>query len=258
MKKAFITVRFDRMQNIYLKVLCQQIISEVEKYNSEQFQLDVIVKRFKQTEPLLKNLSQKYRKMPQTATIETLRKRQEVVVSSMLQHLKAVKRVEFDDQKTDVNNCFHIILKHFKNFVHEGMRARNGIINSLQLHLKSNSNLGNAIQALGLYRYIDAILDLKLQMNSKKLERTNLKLQQPRPGVTLPSKAEIISELRFMLQSIDVIAATHPENDYRQLISSINQYLTEARAQLRNLASRRKTAKAKEEKKKDTDQPENL
>ena len=99
--------------------------------------------------------------------------------------------------------------------------------------------------------YLNAISDLKMQLENKWLERLNEKGKLPEPGITIPSKEEVISELRFLLQSIDVTAATHPENDYSILIENINYELTKARAQLRNLASRRKTAKAKAEKKND-------
>jgi hypothetical protein len=69
--------------------------------------------------------------------------------------------------------------------------------------------------------------------------------KRPAPGITIPSKEHIIGELRLFLQTVEITAITHPETDYKPLISIINVLLTEARAQLRNLATRRKTTKAK-------------
>jgi hypothetical protein len=250
MKHAFITVRFDRMKNLDLLILCNDIIKSIEDVDTEQLQLSVSLNRFKQMKPLIRNLEPKFRKMAQTKTMEALRKRQEVLVTAMLLHLKAIERAAFDDQMHDLLQCKDLLRKLFRKFVHQGMIKREAEIRDIETYLETEDDFRNAVTSLGLIRYLNDISDLKVQLTDQWFQRSDEKKKQPRPGVTLPSKEKIISELRFLLQSIEVTAATHPENDYSHLITQINIDLIDARAQLRNLASRRKTAKTKAEKKK--------
>ena len=256
MKRAFITVRFDRMKNHDLSTLCKDILQSMEEFDTEQLQLSVSLERFKHTKPLIKNLARKQRKMPQTKDMETLRKRQEELVTAMLLQLKAIERANFDDQQQDLLNCKYLLRALFGKFVHQSMAMRYDEISDMQKCMQTENNFRNAVTSLGLLRYLNAIDDLKKQLEAKQLERSGKQAKLPEAGISIPSKEEIISELRFLLQSIDVTAATHPENDYTALIELINIHLTKARAQLRNLTSRRNTAKAKAEKKqKNKDSP---
>jgi len=256
MKRAFITVRFDRMKNHDFAILCKDIIQSMEQFDTEQLQLNISLERFKKMTPLIKNLAPKHRKLSQTKDMDALRKRQEELVTAMLLHLKAMERANFEDQQQDLLHCKYLLRKLFRKFVHQGMAMRYDEISDMQKCLTTVENFRNAVTSLGLLRYLNTIAELKKQLEAKRLERSNEAGKLPEAGITIPSKEEIISELRFLLQSIDVTAATHPENNYSVLIELINIHLTKARAQLRNLASRRNTAKAKADKKqKDTDSP---
>jgi len=253
MKRLFIKVRFDRMQNMDLKILCQHIHKTIQSIDAEALQLDVACRRFGQMEPHFKNLFPKHRKMPQTETIVKLRKRMDDLISALLLHIKALKRADFPEQHNEVIVSEIYIRKLFKNFVHEGILAKNGNLNEFFVEINKKEELYNTLEKIGLSRYIDALVDLRQQIKKNTQQRTDLKLQQPRSGVTISSKEQIISELQILLQTIEITAITHPEIDYNELISFINQYLIEARAQLRNLASRRKTALVKAEKKKESE-----
>ena len=55
----------------------------------------------------------------------------------------------------------------------------------------------------------------------------------------IKAKAELISEMRLLLQCIDVTALNYPDKDYSKLIAKINYELKTERAQLRNLQTRR-------------------
>ena len=251
MKRAFITVRFDRMKNHDLAILCKDIIRALKDVDIKQLQLNVSLERFELTKPLLKNLQPKYRKLPQTKDMEALRKRQEELVTAMLLHLKAIERANFEDQQHDLTHCKYLLRKLFRKFVHQGMSDRICEIRDMETCLNTMDDFRIAVGALGLIRYLNTVSEVSNHYNTKFMERSNARAKEPEAGITTPSKEEVISELRFLLQSIDVTAATHPENDYSKLIERINYNLTKARAQLRNLASRRKTAKAKAEKKND-------
>ena len=257
MKRAFIIVRFDRMKNHDLAILCKNIIQIMGKFDTEQLQLKLPYERFSKLKPLIKNLEPKYRKMPQTRDMEALRKRQEELVTAMLLHLKAIERANFDDQQDDLRHCKDLLRKLFRKFVHQGMSDRICEIADMETCLRTYEEFRSAVTSLGLNRYLNALKELNSQYYQKRMERSNEQEKLPQAGITPPSKEEVISELRFLLQSIDVTAATHPESDYSELIELINIQLTKARAQLRNLASRRKTAKEKEEKKKKNKPEEN-
>ncbi|HEY5590500.1 MAG TPA: DUF6261 family protein, partial [Paludibacter sp.] len=157
--------------------------------------------------------------MPQTETIVKLRKRMDDLISALLLHIKALKRADFTEQHNEVTVSEIYIRKLFKNFVHEGILAKNGNLNEFLVEINKKEELYNTLEKIGLSRYIDALVDLRQQIKKNTQQRTDLKLQQPRSGVTISSKEQIISELQILLQTIEITAITHPEIDYNELIS---------------------------------------
>lgn len=248
MKKTIITVRFDRMQNNDLKILCYEILRLLDDFDAEQLQLVFLINRFKELMPLVAKLKPTSRKMSQTAIILNLRKRQDAMVAALLLHLKALKRAGFDEQKDDLNQCYDYIRKDCNNFIHESIINRDGILLSIKNRLKTNEPYSNALKSLGVMRYIETMFELKSQIYALKTERAALKRKNALPGKTIVVKEHIIDELRFFIQGVEITAGIHPENDYQYLINTLNYYLTKSRAQMRNLVTRRKTAKAKQEK----------
>jgi len=254
MKKAFITVRYDRMKNIEFKVLCQDIMSLTDLYDGEEMHLTRTFQRFGEQKQLLANLSSKQRKMSQSKEISILRKRLDDMVSGLLLNIKSLKRAQFEFQKEELKLVYDTTRKQFENYIHEGVFSKDGSMNAIFRELKINQEFYNAYQHLGLLKFTDAFTSLLQQIKDLSESRKADKRKLPPVGITIPSKETITDELRFFLTSIEMTARTYPETDYDGLIHRINMYLTDARGYLRNLASRRITAKAKEEKKKGSDE----
>ena len=176
------------------------------------------------------------------------------MVSGLLLNIKSLKHAQFEFQKTELELVYDVTRKKFKNYIHEGIDAKDGSMNALLRELKENREFYNAYQHLGLIKFTDAFASLLQQIIELNESRKADKKKLPPVGSTIPSKEIITDELRFFLTSIEMTAKTHPEMDYNGLIIRINMYLTQARGYLRNLASRRVTAKTKAEKKKASDE----
>ena len=247
MKNLFITVRFDRMKNGDLMALYHQMMTYLETFDANLLDLSMAFGRFYQQEEHLQNLERKQRKLPQTPQIVALRKQNDKLVSAMLLHLKALKYAGFDDQRTDLSLSYDRTRKHFKDFVHLGQYSKDAKLNIYLRTLKNDGELYAAIENLGLMRYVQKIENVNLQIEKNTEKNKAEKKTRPAVGATIPSKEHVIDELRLFLRTIEIAAITHPDTDYTRIVQIINQLLTEERAQLRNLASRRKTAKAKAE-----------
>ena len=78
-------------------------------------------------------------------------------------------------------------------------------------------------------------------------EEKAAKKGQASSAEAMKAKAEVIQELRLMLQHIDMAALSYPEVDYTTLIAVINNELKTYRTQLRNLQTRRIRKKEKED-----------
>jgi hypothetical protein len=245
MKNPFIKVRFDRMKNEELIVLYQQIINLLKMYDAEQFDLSMAFKRFCQQKEELKNLERKQRKLPQTANIVSLRKQNDKLVSAMLLHLKALKYAAFDDQMVEIQISYDWTRKLFKNFAHEGQRSKNAKLNILLKAINQKEAIHDAFEKLGIIRYVTEIVKINQLIADNNKKNNAVKQLRPAVGVSIPTKVLVIDELRLLLRTIEITAITHPDIDYHPLVREINQLLTEARTQLRNLATRRKTAVAK-------------
>jgi len=256
MKKAFTTVRYDRIKNIEFKALCENIMAVTEFYNGDELHLTNTFQRFREQKKLLENLSYKQRRMSQSEKIIFLRKKLDDMVSALMLNIKSLKRADFEFQREDLNLVYNPTRKQFENYIHEGVLAKDGKMDGFFRELEKKEGFYNAYKHLGLLIFTDAFNSILEQINELTENRKEDKKKLPPVGITIPSKETIIEELRFFLISIEMTAKTYPELDYESLILRINMYLTDARGYLRNLASRRKTAKAKAEKKKMSDETE--
>jgi len=252
MSKTFIKVRFDRMHNGEFLALCKSLMQSIEKYDLNALGLEDTFRNFKgRVNPLLPQLKVKQRKMPQSDPITDLRKRLNDLVTALLLYVKSLKRAAFREQADSINQCSGYIRSNFKDFVHQGVFTQSGLLYNLKNELDRNEEMTKACEELGIMRFIQEINVTREKIKELENDRTKTKLSQPEAGATLIAKDQLISELKYLLLSIERQILTHPETDHTFIVNLINSYLIEARAQLRNLASRRKTAKAKAEKKKE-------
>ena len=251
MSKTFIKVRFDRMHNEEFMLLCKSLMQCIEKYDPNALGLEDTFRNFKgRVEPKLPHLKVKQRKMPQSDPINELRKRMNNLVTALLLYVKSLDRAAFREQAESIKQCSDYIRFNFKEFVHQGVFTQRALLNNLKNELDRNEEMVKACEELGIMRFVQEINVTREKIKELENQRTKTKLSQPEAGTTLIAKDQLISELKYMLLSIERQILTHPETDHTFIVNLINSYLIDARAQLRNLASRRKTAKEKAEKKK--------
>ncbi len=248
MKNTFIKLRFDRMQNIQLKSLCQDLVEHMKNNDLVALQLDKTYQRFAEHMPALTHLSRKYRKLPQTEDIEMLRKKLDCLISALLLHNKALKRADFDDQQKAILLVHHPLHKNFKNAVHEGLLMKRGRINDLLNWIKMDPEFKTAFEELGFMRYVDAFKTVNERIDKLKQDRNTQKSKAPK-GIGVRTKEDAINELQILLKSIEIIVITNPELDYGKLIFSMNKIMIGYRAFLRNTTTRRKIRQQKAEKK---------
>ncbi len=253
MKSPFIIVRYDRLKNKDLQQLCISIMNNSPSYINESMHLTAAFNRFEEQRSLLNNLDPKQRKAEQSDKMTMLRKSLDDMVSGLLLNIKALERAKFDDQKDELAIICAPARKLFKNYIHVGILEKLPNMNALLKEVAKKGPVHDAYLHLGLMRYVDAFINIQFQIDKTRKNINEEKDKKPKAGITIPTKEKIIGELRFLLKTIEVISISNPEIDYNQLIKLINGLLTQPRAQLRNLASRRKTAKSKSEKKKASD-----
>jgi len=247
MKRAFITVRYDRMKNSEFQMLCADIILLITSYNAEEMHLTNTFRRFTDQKDLLKNLDTKKRKMNQSDNIISLRKRLDEMVSAMLLNIKSLKRAKFEDQEYEIEFLYNYTRKLFENYIHENVINKDLSMNALIRQLDFKTEFYNAYQHLGLLKFTDVFMSLQQQIKVLGESRSADKRKLPAVGITIPSKEILADELRFFLKSIEMTAKEHPEIDYSILIANIDFLLVNSRRYVRNLATRRKNAKIKEE-----------
>ena len=239
------------MKNGDIHALCNRLMVVFGLYDAKALDMEETFARFKELEPSLTNLNPKKRKLPQTEELKALRKRQDDLVTALLLHTKALKRAHFEDYQKDANTCYNVTYSIFKNYIHEDIDNKASKMYAFkgQLNLKSEYYFG--FEKMGLLRYAEALETIETQIDKQTRERKKEKEARPPVGIALPTKEHAIEELRLLLNSIEIKHLTQPATDYKPLIGLINGYLIECRGQLRNLASRRKTAKEKLEAKKE-------
>jgi len=247
MKKLFITLAMDRMQNLDLLSLYEFLYNITIKYDANALQLNIAFERLQQQKKIAEGITPKQRKIIQNDELVNLRTKIDNLVCALIWQLKALKKAEFEHQTADLSIVYPIITKVFKNYTHEPVYNKEHKVRVFQNELNKKDTVYHICQSLGLMQYIDSIEDKKQQITNKNAELKKIKEARP-TGLAQKSKEKTISEMRFFLQLIESAVITHPSIDYEILVAAINKYLTKCRAQLRNTSTRRAVAKAKAEK----------
>ena len=255
MKKLFITLAMDRMQNLDLLSLYGFLYSITNKYDAKALQLNTAFERLQQQKNIAEGMTPKERKIIQNDELVNLRTKIDNLVCALIWNLKALKKAEFEHQTDDLRKVYPIITKVFKNYTHEPVHNKELRVNAFQNELNKKDVVYDICLRLGLMQYIDSIEDKKQQIITKNAELKKIKEARP-TGLAQKSKEKTISEMRFFLQLIESAVITHPDIDYEILVAAINKYLTKCRTQLRNTSTRRAVAKAKTEKKKASEDAE--
>lgn len=249
MKKIFIRTAYDRMQNAEFQQLCCEIQNILTHYDLQGLKLEPAVGHFnKIIASLLGLLSPKVRKMPQTVSMDVARKRLDDLVSSLLLYAKALQRAGFPEQQQSVQSCVPYLRTHFKQYVYANELVKSGMLRAFLKEYNQNSEFYEAAQQLGIHRFVVEIKDNYQLLSDKFMERIQQKAAHKQTGGATKAKEELIAELKFLLFSIEMAAKVNPDINYGDLIKRINKELIDARGQLRNRATRRKTRLAKEQK----------
>lgn len=245
MKNIFITVRYDRLKNFYLKELCLNIIEHISTLDSDKMFLTDTFRRLNEQKVLLENLNEKILKVPQSAEITSLYNRLNGLISGLLMQIKSLKHAQFEEQKADLLLVEEFTRKQLENYIHVSRKTKKKKMRKLFAQLEKEIEFKDAYQRLGLMKFMDECQRTQFEADHLSDEREAESQRNPKAGVTLLSKEKIIDELRFFLKSIDMISKIHPEIDYSNLVDNINSLLIESRAYIRNLKTRREKAKEK-------------
>lgn len=254
MKSSFIKLRFDRLKITELKSLYQSIVNFLKSIDQNELHLEWATNHLIRQEVLLDNLRTKSKKLPLTDEIAHLHKVRDNLMCALILNSKALLRAGFDDfQKTD-KRIFNLVYNTIQYDIHERLTIKDRKIDNLIRTVKEDDQARIDFELLGLTRYLKALEDNKKQIAENKKNR-RMKMKVNPVGFSLKNKIQLIAEIQTFITAFNLTVIQHPEIDYYHTIRVIDSLMIECRAQLRNRATRRKTAQAKEQLK--TQQEEN-
>ena len=248
MKSKFITIQLDRLKYSDLNTLYRSIQEIILRQDADSMHLSVPFTRFCGLTAQLACLETKVRTKYNRADYTKHLKRLDQLVSALLLHLKALKRADFPEFRFEVNEVNRLVRKEMSNFVHVGVDNKKAALDIILMYFDpSSKNWSEAAAKPGLSRYFEELRLTRGKMDSIENEEKAAKKGQASSAEAMKAKAEVIQELRLMLQHIDMAALSYPEVDYTTLIAVINNELKTYRMQLRNLQTRRIRKKEKED-----------
>lgn len=237
MKSHFITLRMDRMKNMNIAALYNSLCSDAREATTTP----ELLKAFDRLE-LQKSkasvLFPKIRKLPYTAEITKLRTANDKLAAAMLFHLKAVYAAGFDEDKIALNSLYKPLNKELKGYKRKSIQQKEMIDHNLFIWIE-NEDIVRNLSNLGLLRYIVKMKENVDRKNELLDKQNGIRALFPAPKTTTPAKEQLIAEIRFFLQTIDMHLHINSELKEEKLIKYINSFLKEARMQLRNTTTRR-------------------
>jgi len=247
MKSKFITIQLDRLKYSDLNTLYRSIQEIILRQDAGSMHLSVPFTRFCGLTAQLACLETKVRTKYNRADYTKHLKRLDELVSALLLHLKALKRADFPEFRVEVNEVNRLVRKEMSNFVHVGVDNKKAALDIILMYFDpASKSWYEAAAKPGLSRYFEELRLTREKMDSIENDEKVLKKEQASSVEAIKAKAELIKELRILLQCIDVTVLSYPDVDYTSLIALINYELKEHRTQLRNLQTRRIKKKEKE------------
>ncbi|MFZ4726782.1 MAG: DUF6261 family protein [Paludibacter sp.] len=245
MKSAFIKLRFDRLKIIELKSLYQSIVYFLKSIDQNELHLEWATNHLIKQEVLVDNLRTKTRKLPLTDEIAHLHKVRDNLMSALILNSKALVRAGFNDFQQIDKRIFSLVYDTIQYDIHERLTIKDRKIDNLIRTVKEDEQMRMDFELLGLIRYIKALEDNKKQIAEQKKNR-RMKMKANPVGFALKNKNQLIAEIQTFITAFNLNIIQHPEIDYSQTVRIIDSLMINCRGQLRNRASRRKTAQEKE------------
>ena len=240
MQQNFINIRLDRLKYADLSLLYRGIEHIISEFDGEDLHLKIPFARYSEKSALLKSLETKDRSKYYADEYAKQLKRSDELVSALLLHLKALNRAAFPESLYIAESVYKFIRKALGNFVHVGADKKKAALDVIlwNFNPKQNSWYEDAV-TLGISRYFEELSLVREKLDSIENAEKEARKGQAKSSEAIKAKAELISEMRLLLQCIDVTALNYPDKDYSKLIAKINYELKTERAQLRNLQTRR-------------------
>ena len=248
MKSNFIIIRYDRLKYQDLIILYKEVLSILEQFDAASLQLSVPFARFHEKAALLNMLDPKDRTKYAREEYNENFKRLDALVSALLLHLKALKRADFPEMRSEVEMVDKLLRKRWGQFVHVGAENKKAALDRILWYYDPSISerwIGY-VKKLGVERYVEEIQSTRKRIDALENAEQKLKRGQANSVQAIKAKADVIAELRLLLQNIDLAALNQSEMDYSLLIAYLNMCLKTHRAQLRNLQTRRTRKKEKE------------
>ncbi len=244
MAKKLVTLRLDRLKYGDLSAFGVILIRDLSEKQISDTNISVALQRLQKQDELMKLLSNTKPKFSETEELQQLRKELDRYISALLLHLKAIERAAFDEHVESIELIANTIRVIFKNAIHEGALIITGKTKTLLRWTKDKPEVSDALKNVGLWPYIEKLEAISKNYSNIQNVRRQKSVKYPK-GQKIKTKATLIEELRIFLQTVELSATLNPTKETEMLIKGINAHIKPFRAQLRNLATRRKRAKEK-------------
>jgi len=249
MRKIFTTFNFRRVPKLEFPDLINGVIATTEKYKPETMFITGLFLKLKQVQPRLKSLAVVYTKTTETPVLKELRIKLEALLRAIIHQTKAVVTANLDSQAEQRVLVLPFIEKFFNNIISDSPKTRKERITQMFITLDGNSELSDAVNAVGLSLYIEELRSLIQSMESTQSHRRKVKSSRPRMK-TKEIIIEVSTALVNYLKSVEIAIIEHPELDYTPMVNELNELFVSYKTDLKrrdalNKAAAEEEAKAK-------------
>jgi hypothetical protein len=232
MKKIFTTFNFRRIPKLEFPDLINGVIAITEKYKPETMFITGLFLKLKQVQPRLKSLAVVYTKTAETPVLKDLRNKLEALLKAILTQTKAVVKANLDSQAEQRLLVLPFIEKYFNNIITDSPKTRKERLTQMFETLDGNSELSDAVNAVGLSLYIEELRTLIQSMESTQSHRRKVKSERPRMK-TKEIIIEVSTALVNYLKSVEIAMIEHPELDYMPLVNELNELFVSYKTDLK-------------------------
>jgi hypothetical protein len=247
MNRIFKQTPYSRLHKSEFRNLVKEVLGVVNVFTPLIVLIKTLLDRVKTADELLDTLTVKQGRQPETTELSDTREKSLNLIKSILSQVKTYQLANLASQASDLGLVSAYVNQYLKPIVKADWSDRTFNLDKMYESLSGDDNLQAAIDHLNMKVLFD---ELKGLMDSQKTikETRSESLRRRKRTKTSDVRTTATNALQELFAAIELAQIEHPETDFSEMITGINNSLNfyTAQAKTRNTLNKKKTNSTKD------------
>ena len=217
-------IALSKLLKLEIPQLAKGILDIVENHDPESLLIENAFDDFNLLKPEIESLIVRYGPHPVTEQLEPLRHKRILFATAISFQVKGLVKGYIDGSDNDVRTAKEAVNRYLHNLRANNEEVINEKVEQFLNEVQTNTELSDAMSALGFLSYIDNLESVHLQLMKLIASRNASISRRVKGGVIVASKT-VREGLSILFNRITAATYNNKELDYKPLIDELNEKL---------------------------------